>query len=418
MYLFLYNCFLQLYLFAAKILALKQPKARLLIEGRNGLLQKIEEDFKNKKSSNTIWMHCASLGEFEQGRPIIEALRTDFPSVTIVLTFFSPSGYEVRKNYQGADYVYYLPFDTAKNAKQFIALVQPKLAIFVKYELWYHFLNELQQQQIPTLLVSAIFQERHAFFKWYGVLQRKMLGFFQHIFVQNESSQNLLKKIAINNVSIAGDTRIDRALAISLEERTYPIVKAFKGNAQLIVAGSTWQDDEHLLAEAMQLLHNQDFRLLIAPHEIGNDHLQAILAKFKTLKPQLYSQWNPHKDAKVLIMDNIGHLAYLYGYADLVWIGGGFNKTGIHNSIEAAVYGKALAWGPRYSRYQEAIDLIESGAAATFGNSIDFKKWAEHLAANSSDKEKAEQAAQQYINANKGATTIIVNHIKLQNIFS
>jgi 3-deoxy-D-manno-octulosonic-acid transferase len=418
MYLLFYNFFIQLYIVAARLLGSKNKKARLLIDGRNGLLERISRDFKGLKSSQTIWMHCASLGEFEQGRPLLEALKNEYPTALIVLTFFSPSGYEVQKNFQGADYIYYLPFDTARNAKQFIDTIQPNLAIFVKYELWYHYLRELKQQNIPVLLISAIFQERHAFFKWYGGLHRKMLQYFSHIFVQNDSSRILLKNIGVLNVSIAGDSRIDRALAIAQEKRSYPIIETFKGSAHLIVAGSTWSDDEALLAASLKELQSKNFKLLIAPHEIDSNHLGAILELFEEYQPQLYSQWKPEKNSSVLIIDNIGHLAFLYRYASIVWIGGGFNKTGIHNSIEAAVYGKTLAWGPRYSRYQEAIDLIKSGAAASFDDSIKFASWAGKLQIRVLDKEKAEQAAQQYIDKNKGATSNVISYIKLQNIFS
>ncbi|RYD99723.1 MAG: 3-deoxy-D-manno-octulosonic acid transferase [Sphingobacteriales bacterium] len=413
--LFLYNIFIRIYQGLAGLAAHFNPKIKLFVSGRKQLLEQIAADFK-QEAQQPVWFHCASLGEFEQGRPLIEALKVAYPETRILLTFFSPSGYEVRKNYSGADYIYYLPVDTKKNAQQFIAITRPQLAIFVKYEFWYHYLNTLKQTGIPGIVVSAIFQERQAFFKWYGALQRKMLQMLHYLFVQNEGSIELLKRIGISNATIAGDTRIDRALAIAHTEKSYPLLQEFKGIHQLIVAGSTWKEDEILLHDALVQLNDPAVKLLIAPHEVHKDHIAQLQERFRAFQPALWSEQQINPDCRVLIVDNIGQLAYLYRYADYTWIGGGFNKTGIHNSIEAAVYGKALTWGPVYNRYQEAIDLIHNGAAFSFSDADAFanqmKKWLQ----DAQGHEKAGQKARHYIQQNKGATDKILNYLKQQNI--
>ncbi len=413
--LFLYNIFIRIYQGLAGLAAHFNPKIKLFVSGRKQLLERIAADFKQEEQQ-PVWFHCASLGEFEQGRPLMEALKAAYPETRILLTFFSPSGYEVRKNYSGADYIYYLPIDTKKNAERFIAITRPQLAIFVKYEFWYHYLNTLKQNGIPSIVVSAIFQERHAFFKWHGGFQRKMLQMLHYLFVQNQSSVDLLQRIGIFNAAIAGDTRIDRALTIAHTEKHYPIVQEFKGKHKLIVAGSTWKEDETLLHDALVQLKNPAIKLLIAPHEVHKDHIAQIMERFRAFQPVLWSAQQVNPDNRVLIVDNIGHLAYLYRYADYTWIGGGFNKTGIHNSIEAAVYGQALTWGPVYNRYQEAIDLIDNGAACSFADATAFaNKISEWIHAPEGHK-KAGRAARQYIELNKGATEKILSYLKQQNI--
>jgi len=414
--LFLYNIFIRIYQGLAGLAAQFNPKIKLFVSGRKQLLEQIAADF-SQEERQPVWFHCASLGEFEQGRPLMEALKAACPETRILLTFFSPSGYEVRKNYSGADYIYYLPMDTKKNAQQFIAITRPKLAIFVKYEFWYHYLNTLKQNGIPSIVVSAIFQERQAFFKWHGALQRRMLQMLHYLFVQNQSSIELLKRIGILNAAIAGDTRIDRALTIAHTEKSYPIVQEFKGKHKLIVAGSTWKEDETLLHDALVQLNNPAIKLLIAPHEVHKDHIAQIQELFQAFQPALWSAQQINADNRVLIVDNIGHLAYLYRYADYTWIGGGFNKTGIHNSIEAAVYGKALTWGPVYDRYQEAIDLINNGAAYSFSDARTFANQISEWENTSEGHKKAGRAARQYIELNKGATDKILSYLKQQNIF-
>ncbi|MBL7706984.1 MAG: 3-deoxy-D-manno-octulosonic acid transferase [Taibaiella sp.] len=415
MLLFLYNILIRIYQGLAGLAAPFNPKIKLFVTGRKQLLKRVAADFQQEVQP-PVWFHCASLGEFEQGRPLMEALKVAYPDIKILLTFFSPSGYEVRKNYSGADYIYYLPFDTQKNAQQFIAITRPQMAIFVKYEFWYHYLNTLKQNDIPAIVVSAIFQERQAFFKWYGSLQRKMLKMLHYLFVQNGASIDLLKRIGIHNAAIAGDTRIDRALAIAQSEKEYPVLEDFKGSHKLIVAGSTWKEDETLLYDTLVQLNNPAVKLLIAPHEVHKDHITQIQERFRAFQPALWSEQPINPDSRVLIVDNIGHLAYLYRYADYTWIGGGFNKTGIHNSIEAAVYGKALAWGPVYNRYQEATDLIHDGAACSFPDAAAFANKIREWLQDAQGYEKAGQQARQYIERNKGATGKILNYLKQQNI--
>lgn len=416
MLLFLYNISIRIYLGLAGLAASFNPKIKLFINGRKGLLDRIAADFRDE-AQQPVWFHCASLGEFEQGRPLMEALKAADPAIKILLTFFSPSGYEVRKNYSGADYIYYLPFDTAANARRFISITRPKLAIFVKYEFWYHYLHTLKQNGIPGIVVSAIFQERQAFFKWYGTLQRKMLGMLHYLFVQNQASIDLLQQIGIRNTAIAGDTRIDRALAIERTEKEYPLLQEFKAAHQLIIAGSTWKADETLLYETLVQLNDPGIKLLIAPHEIHKEHIGQIQELFREFQPALWSDNAIDPGSRVLILDNMGYLAYLYRYADYIWIGGGFNKTGIHNSIEAAVYGKVMAWGPIYDRYQEALDLIENGAAYSFAAAQAFADQIRKWLLLPEAREKAGQQARQYIEQHKGATEKIVNYLKQQNIF-
>lgn len=413
---FLYRIFILIYITAARLLSLWNAKARALVKGRKGLLNKIEANLSVAPRQNRIWIHCASMGEFEQGRPIIEKLKSNNPDCIIILTFFSPSGYEVRKNYPLANFVYYLPFDTPGNAKKFVDIVQPSVAIFVKYELWYFFLKNLYARKVPTILIAAIFQPRHVYFKAYGSLHRRMLSFLTHLFVQNEASKKLLAGIGITNVSVAGDTRLDSALAFAQTERAYPLIEAFKGSDKLIIAGSTWIDDENLLHQSLSVLKSHGIKLLLVPHEIHQSHLDKIKEVFNTEELTFYSHSAVRPEHKVMVMDNMGHLAYLYRYADFVWIGGGFTKTGIHNSIEAAVYDKALCWGPRYNRYQEAMDLIAAGAAYSCPDSEQFTaqvlRWLQHP----EEHKKAEMAAHRYVNQNKGASIKIIHLLRQQGL--
>lgn len=411
--LFLYNLSIRLYAALAAIMALFNDKARFFVQGRKGLMKRIQEDMTTELRPR-IWMHCASLGEFEQGRPVLEQLKATYPNHCIVLTFFSPSGYEARKQYKGADYIYYLPLDTPRNARAFVQAVKPKLAIFVKYEFWYHYLHTLHQQDIHTIIISTIFQQRHTFFKWYGQLHRRMLGFFNHLFVQTEQSVQLLASVGVRQCTLVGDTRLDRALVIAAEQKEIEGIAAFKGEAQLIVAGSTWPADEQLLKDALDQLPD-NVKLLIAPHEVHEEHIEQVQALFGTASC-LYTEPERLSDSRVLVINTIGLLAYLYPYADYVWIGGGFNKTGIHNSIEAAVYGKALAWGPNYSRYQEALDLIGSGAAISISEGTTLARQIVHWQTDAQKYTFALQAPARYVLKHKGATQRIMQYVAMQNI--
>ncbi|HTO14860.1 MAG TPA: glycosyltransferase N-terminal domain-containing protein [Edaphocola sp.] len=413
---FIYSIFILALIFVVKISSRFNAKIKLLNNGQKNWKKRLETDF-NNVNEKVVWIHCSSLGEFEQGRPIIEALKHDFPNVKILLTFFSPSGYEVRKNYQGVDWTYYLPFDTKKNAKAFIEIVKPQIAIFVKYEYWFYYLKTLNKKNIPVIMISALFQKRQVFFKWYGGFHRKMLHFITHFFVQNKASKDLLNKLSIDKVSIVGDTRVDRALTISEKAKDFPIIKDFKKESLLIIAGSTWKVDEILLFECLAALKKLDIKLIIAPHEIHTAHIEEIEDRFKIFKPSRFTSGIIELGSKVLIVDTIGQLSEIYSFADYCWIGGGFNKTGIHNSIEAAVYNKSLLWGPNYQRYQEAIDLINLGVAMSFENSHQLKDYIQESILHPEIKKIAEQKAQQYIVNSKGATEKIIQFIKQQNIF-
>jgi len=354
-----------------------------------------------------IWIHCASLGEFEQGRPLIESIKLYHPQYSIVLTFFSPSGYEVKKkDYDFADHVFYLPLDTKRNAKEFINLVQPQLALFVKYEFWYHFLHTLKEQKIPAVLFSSIFQRRHPFFKWYGGLYRKMLTCYAQIFVQDEDSKILLERINIHQVQIVGDTRFDRAAKVLQQDKSFQTIEVFKEGHTLIVAGSTWADDEMLLRDVMLSLP-PNYKLLIAPHEVDDDHIRQIESFF----PGDCCLWavDEHtlREKRVCIVHTVGQLSYLYKYADLVWVGGGFTKSGIHNIIEPAVFGVPIFFGPNYHRYREAVEMIGYDAAdsltqaSEFTEAIENKNALYHMGNN----------AKQYVNLQLGATEKILAYL-------
>jgi 3-deoxy-D-manno-octulosonic-acid transferase len=352
-----------------------------------------------------IWVHCASLGEFEQSRPVIEAIKGRYPNISIVLTFFSPSGYEVKKNYQYADHVFYLPLDTRHNAVRFIDLVQPQCALFVKYEFWYHYLYTLHQRNIPTVLFSAIFQPRHPFFKWYGSLYRKMLSFYQQIFVQDEESALLLKQINTDHVQIAGDTRFDRSARVLEMNKTFRTIEIFKGTGKLIIAGSTWPEDEQLLKRTLRSLPD-NYKLLIAPHEVDDKHISSIQQLFPDSCLWATDE-ESFRESRICIVHTVGQLAYLYKYADIVWVGGGFTRSGIHNIIEPAVFGIPVFFGPHYKRYREATEMIAAGAVQSITNAESFsaaiqQKDALLLMGNNAKK---------YVMNQVGATNSIVDYL-------
>lgn len=352
-----------------------------------------------------IWIHCASLGEFEQSRPVIEALRKAYPRLSIVLTFFSPSGYEVKKNYDQADHVFYLPLDTRRNAERFITLVQPQCALFVKYEFWYNYLDTLHRKKIPTVLFSAIFQSRHPFFKWYGSLYRKMLGFYQQIFVQDETSATLLNRINIQQVQIAGDTRFDRSAMVRKLDKSFRTIEIFKEGHKLIVAGSTWREDEQLLLKVLQQLP-AEYKLLIAPHETDDRHISALQEMFPDSCLWATDE-ESFQTSRVCIVHTVGQLAYLYKYADITWIGGGFTRSGIHNIIEPAVFGNPIFFGPNYKRYREATEMIAQNAAKSLSNANTFVTEVQ----NENALLLLGNNAQEYVNSQLGATANIVSYL-------
>jgi 3-deoxy-D-manno-octulosonic-acid transferase len=352
-----------------KVSAAFNPKAKLFISGRKQLLPRIKAALEDEQRKR-IWVHCASLGEFEQGRPVIEALKEQYPQHAIVLTFFSPSGYEVRKRFDGVDYVFYLPLDTPSNARAFLDAVQPTCCIFIKYELWYYYLNTIKERQIPALLVSAAFRKSQGFFKWYGGFQRSMLQVFKQICVQDETSRQLLLSVGISNVLVTGDTRFDRVVKARGESAKLPLVTEFCKGHRVIVAGSTWPADEALLREAMLQLPNE-WKLILVPHEVDENHIKQISVLFDD---KLY-KWTTGEvgtEHRVLLIDTIGMLSQLYRYANIAWIGGGFGKAGVHNVLEAAVYGVPVAFGPIHHQFREVQDLLNDRGATVQSNANQF----------------------------------------------
>ena len=378
------------------------PKARLWVDGRKHF-----PVFNSEKKK--IWFHCASLGEFEQGRPVLEVLKEKFPQYEIVISFFSPSGYEVRKNYPLADHVIYLPIDTPQNAKKLIQSINPALVIWVKYEYWFHYLNHLKSNHIPVILISGIFRKSQPFFKPYGGFWKNMLKCFNVVFVQDETSIELLKSTGITKTAISGDTRFDRVYAIAAENKTLPEIAAFTKDDFTIVAGSTWKEDEVLLEPFIQ--NTKSVKFIIAPHEISPSNLNRLKAKFD--KAIFYSEWknNMTSTNQVLIIDNIGMLSALYKYASVAFIGGGFNKSGIHNTLEAAVYGKPVFFGPNYQKFAEAVAMVEIGSAFSVTTSSEFNEGLTMLMQDESKLLETGKLSGAFVKSKIGATAIIVNYV-------
>jgi len=414
----LYSFSIFIYTLGIRIAASWNPKARLWIEGRKDIFRKLENAC-GKFKGKTIWMHCASLGEFEQGRPLLEAIRHAYPKHTLLLTFFSPSGYEIRKNYAGADIVFYLPADSPENAKNFIEITHPELAIFIKYEFWFHYLTALKSKHIPSLLVSAIFRKGQPFFKPYGRFWRQMLGCYNQLFVQDKGSFELLESAGFGaNTTISGDTRFDRVIAVANNHTDIPEITRFCGNSDVIVAGSTWLEDEELLAHYAN--QHPEIKFIIAPHEIDEAHLLELEKLFKNaIRFSVYAPEDETQELNesyalqnILIMDNMGMLSKLYHYATLTYIGGGFGGAGIHNILEAVVYGKPVLFGPVNQKSREAQDLLESGAAFTVLNALELESLLDLLL---KDKEKCTRLgkiAADYVRKESGATVKIMDYIQ------
>ncbi len=418
MHLFFYTIFCRLYLLGVNLAARWNPKAKLWVEGRKGLFEKLKAAVGEAHDSRLIWMHCASLGEFEQGRPVLEALRHQYPDIKILLTFFSPSGYEVRKNYEGADYVFYLPMDSRANARRFINIVQPDLVIWIKYEYWYHYLTTLKKRKIPILLVSGIFRPDQPFFKWYGRLHRRLLKSFTRLFVQTPDSKELLSGIGFSdNVIVNGDTRFDRVATIAEKFSPIPAVETFCGNHRTVVAGSTWPEDEEELDHYANT--HPDMRFIIAPHEINEAHLKEIEKLFKhTIRYSVLQKRvagtvsREQQHTNTLIIDNIGMLSRLYKYATITYIGGGFGDDGVHNVLEAAVYHKPVVFGPVYEKYVEAADLVDEGGAFPIKTALELEKVLDNLLDDEVAYKKACHQAGQYVHAKTGATDAVLQFIQ------
>ncbi|HIY76466.1 MAG TPA: 3-deoxy-D-manno-octulosonic acid transferase [Candidatus Sphingobacterium stercorigallinarum] len=405
---FLYDLGVFAYSLLLRIISPFHPKAKQWIEGRKGLMDRIAQSI--DPGHQYVWFHFASLGEFEQGRSVMEAIRSRYPEEKIIVTFFSPSGFQIRKSSPLADHVFYLPVDTAKNARRFLDLVKPKLAIFTKYEYWYHYFNQLQRRDIPLLMISAIFRENQLFFKAYGGFYRSILRKVSFFFTQNKDSVHMLKWIGLTNAGLAGDTRFDRVVTLPKENIRVAEVEQFAVGMPLLVAGSTWSDDEKLLT---QWAKNQPrWKMVIAPHEVDAAHLLELESRFPDAV--LFSRFTSYpaqaiQQARVLIIDHVGLLSALYRYGKVAYVGGGFG-AGIHNTLEAATYGIPVIFGPRYEKFQEAIDLIEEEAAFSIGNFEEFT--AVFRALEQKDRwTTAGSAAWRYVQRNAGATQIIMKYL-------
>ncbi len=410
---FLYDLGILIYGLLLRVFALFNAKAKLLVDGRDGLLQHIEQSV--EKGQQYIWFHFASLGEFEQGRSVMEQIKSRHPQEKIIVTFFSPSGYEIRKNSPLADHVFYLPADTASNARRFIDIINPKLAIFTKYEYWYHYFKELDKRKIRLLMISAIFRENQVFFKQYGGFFRSILKKVSYFFTQNIESVNMLKWIGITKAGLAGDTRFDRVVELPKEHKLIPEAQTFAGTEDILVAGSTWPADEALLKVLLE--NNKDLKAIIAPHEIHKDHIDAMLKLFP--HALLFSKFNTYTDQQIaasrqLIIDNIGMLSSLYHYGRMAYIGGGFG-AGIHNTLEAATYGMPVIFGPKYEKFQEAIDLMEIGAGFSISNEQELQDVYNALCI-SEKLVQASIAAKNYVQQRSGATQIIMKYLETEKL--
>lgn len=414
--LFLYNLIIILASQIVKLIALFSPKVKLFVDGRKEVFPILQ----SKLSSNnkTIWFHAASLGEYEQGLPVIEKIKVHYPNHKIVVTFFSPSGYEVRKNNTVADVTVYLPLDTKFNAQKFIKTINPELVFFIKYEYWPNYLNELKKQNIKTYLISGIFREKQAFFKWYGGFYRNALKTFDYFFVQNESSKNLIQSIGFNNVKISGDTRFDRVVSILERDNSLDFIEQFKDNKTTIVIGSSWPKDENLLVNYINN-SSDDIKFIIAPHNIKSEqiaNLKLQITKSTILfseKDEMLKQVQNDKLEKfqVFIIDTIGILTKIYSYADIAYVGGGFGNPGVHNILEPATFGVPIIIGPNYSHFAEATALVHQEGCVSISNQNELNEAFDNLIFNEDIRNEKGHICSTFVQMNKGATQIILNHI-------
>jgi 3-deoxy-D-manno-octulosonic-acid transferase len=453
-----YHVFLWVYRMGIGLISPWNRKARSWLEGRKGLFDRMRgelgaasdelgaasderraasDELRDQKYP-VIWMHCSSLGEFEQGRPVLERLRAAAPACKIIVSFFSPSGFEARKNYPGADHVFYLPLDSKKHARRFIDLVKPDLVIWIKYDYWYYFLVELKKRKIPTLLVSGVFRPDQPFFKWWGRLHRYMLECFTHLFVQTDVSRQLLATIGFNgNVSVSGDTRFDRVIEIAENRESLLPIEAFCQDHRVIVAGSTWEEDEEELDHYANT--HPELRFIIAPHEIEEARLREVEQLFRNrirysewvagdelratsyeLQAASYKLQGGSKERRgvggqpapnVLIIDNIGMLSRLYQYATITYVGGGFGDDGVHNVLEAAVYGRPVIFGPVIEKYIEAVELTECGGGIVIDSALEAESVFNRLLNNAEELRQAGEASRNYVYSRRGATDLILQYI-------
>jgi 3-deoxy-D-manno-octulosonic-acid transferase len=407
--LFIYNLIVQIAIFSLKIIALFSPKIKLFMDGRNPVLDILAS--KINPNDKTIWFHAASLGEYEQGLPVIEKIKEKFPHHKIIITFFSPSGYEVRKNNTVVDVTVYLPLDTQKNAQQFLKLVHPEIAFFIKYEYWPNYLNELKKLETPTYLISGIFRENQMFFRWYGGFYRKALDTFTYFFVQNESSKKLLLQLGKTNVAVSGDTRFDRVVTILEKDNSLEFIETFKNDTLTIVVGSSWPKDESLLVDYINQT-SEKVKFIIAPHNIKSEQIQELKNSISK-KVVLFSEKENKNlaDFDVFIIDTIGILTKIYSYADISYVGGGFGNPGVHNILEPATFGVPIVIGSNYSHFAEATALVNMEGCISIANKNDLVDAFSNLIRNDDIRHEKGHICSTFVQMNKGATTIILKHI-------
>ena len=408
---YLYTFGILCYGLAIRLASLFDKKAKLWVAGRRDIFQQIRNKLADNNSP-VAWFHASSLGEFEQCRPVIDAFKKQYPDYKIFVTFFSPSGYEVRKNYPNADYVFYLPLDTMFNARKFVDMVNPKMAFFVKYDFWFNYMAVLDKRNIPTILFSSIFRPSQYFFAWYGKWFCRRLNAFDHLFVQNKESEKLLKEHGISQCTIAGDTRFDQVMAIAANVKQFPEVMCFVGQSKVLLAGSTWEPDERLLKSFADTYSSSDIKFVIAPHEIHASRIDFLMKLFGNtcVKYSDIANISDLKDYKVLIIDNIGMLSSLYQYAYVAYIGGGFGK-GIHNILEALAFGKPVCFGPKYQKFQEAKDIVNLNGGWSVGDEKSLNKALTDLFDSEELYNKASDVCMHYVQDNKGTSDTIINMV-------
>ena len=395
----LYNIAMGCYRLGVALAAPWNTKAKLWRDGRKNLFDRMRESI--DPSAPTIWVHVASLGEFEQGRPIIEKIKAERPEYKILLTFFSPSGYEIRKNYPGADYIFYLPLDTPSNAREFLDIVKPQMAVFVKYEYWINLLAELKNRDIPTYIVSAIFRRDSIFFRSTGAMWRAALKSFELLLEQDDNSKSLLAELGHENVVVAGDTRFDRVAQIAAAAKKIDLIEQFKGDSRLFVAGSSWGPDEELIVRLAN--ENPTIKFIVAPHEMEQARMAKIEQSAVGGAVRYTNIDGDISDKQILILDTMGMLSSVYGYADFSYIGGGFG-VGIHNTLEAATFGLPIAFGPNYQKFKEARDMIALGGATSVSNYEELERWFAPLRDDSEHLAAVSQISKDYTARNQGAT--------------
>ncbi len=417
-----YNIFIWFYGIAVTLAAFSNKKAKQWVDGRKDIFSRLKQS--GIKGEAIIWVHCASLGEFEQGRPVVEKLKEVYPEHKILITFFSPSGYEVRKNYKEADYIFYLPLDTPKNARNFLNIVRPQMALFVKYEFWYNYINELHRQKIPLIHISVNFRSSQIFFKPWGQWFRKQLMKITWIFVQNEKSLDLLDRIKIHHADVSGDTRFDRVADLPGEKMDSITLDSFRNNSLTLIGGSTWKPGEKMICSFLKKNH-ETIKIILAPHLVDDGHIKEIVSLFEKYNPVLFSKIKQYDDnniipkeikdklilSRVMIIDTIGLLSHIYRYGDIAYIGGGFG-VGIHNVLEAAIYELPVIFGPNHRKFNEAIAIKELGSGFSVNNEQEFIDIAKRLITDETFRKESGINANTFVKKNSGATHLIINKVK------